>query len=268
MSALEIRAQALGHPGAPPALRDVAFSVAPGERVALVGGNGAGKTTLLKAAVGLLPALGGAVHVAGRSIAGPRQAVEAGAALLFQDPSDQLFGASVLEDVLYGPRQRGLPEPEAQARAREALASTGLTGLAGRTIEALSFGEKKRAALAGLLAMAPSVLLLDEPTAGLDPAGEAALVGLLQAAARRGAAMVIASHAVDVLPLLVDRVLLLGEGRILADGTARSVLSDARLLARASARPPIVTSLAKALWPGGPLPLTLEEAVAWNAPRS
>ena len=268
MSALSIRAASLGHPGAPPVLRDLDVSVEPGERVALVGGNGAGKTTLLRAAVGLLPVQGGGVRVAGRPVRAPRQAVEAGAALLFQDPADQLFGATVLEDVLYGPRQRGLEETAARARALDALARTGLTALADRPIEALSFGEKKRAGLAGLLAMEPTLLLLDEPTAGLDPAGELALVALLQAAAARGATMVIASHAVDVLPRLVDRVIVLGEGRVLADGPARAVLADAPLLARASARSPIVTSLARALWPGRPLPLTVEEAVAWNADRS
>ncbi len=268
MSALSLRAGSLGHPGAPPVLRDLDLAVAPGERVALVGGNGTGKTTLLKAAVGLLPVQGGHVHVCGRPAATPRLAVEAGAALLFQDPADQLFGESVLDDVSYGPRQRGLDARAARARALEALERTGLAGLADRPVEALSFGEKKRAGLAGLLAMEPTLLLLDEPTAGLDPAGELALAALLQAAAARGAALVIASHAVDLLPHLVDRVIVLGEGRILADGPARLVLADAPLLARTAARPPIVASLARALWPDGPLPLTVEEAVAWHAPRS
>jgi cobalt/nickel transport system ATP-binding protein len=267
VSALDLRAGAVGHPGAPPVLRDVALAVAPGERVALLGGNGAGKTTLLRAAVGLLP-IAGTVRVGGRPVTGPRQAVEAGAALLLQDPADQLFGASVLEDVLLGPRHRGLPEPEAQRRALAALQQTGLAALGGRAVEALSFGEKKRAALAGVLAMEPSLLLLDEPTAGLDPAGEAALVEVLRAATARAAALVFATHAIDLVPRLADRVVVLGEGRVLADGPARELLADAPLLERASLRTPLVTRLARALWPERPAPLTLEEVLAWNAPRS
>jgi cobalt/nickel transport system ATP-binding protein len=268
VTALDVVADALGHPGAPPSLRQLRLRIRPGERVALLGGNGTGKTTLLKAAVGLLP-IHGEVRIFGRRVRTPRAAVEAGAALLFQNPSDQLFGATVLEDALYGPLNQGIGAEAARHRALAALERTGMAHLAQRPVEALSFGEKKRAGLAGLLAMEPSLLLLDEPTAGLDPAGELALVEVLRAAAARGATLVVASHAVDLVPRFADRLVLLGEGRVLADGPARALFADEALLARTALRPPWVTSVARALWPAQPTPpLTLEEVLACREPRS
>ncbi len=266
LSALAIHAEAVGPPGVSPVLRDVALEVAPGERVAVLGGNGTGKTTLLKAAVGLVPARG-AVAVNGREVRSARDAVAAGAGLLFQNPSDQLFGTTPLDDAAYGPLNQGLPPAAARDRALAALGHTGLAHLAERRVETLSFGEKKRAGLAGVLAMEPSLLLLDEPTAGIDPAGEIALVELLRSAAARGAALVVATHAVDLVPRFAERVVLLGEGRILADGPPRDVFGDERLLARASVRPPWISLMGRVLWPARPPPLTLEE-VGWNGPLS
>lgn len=266
--ALLVQAEALGPRGAAPVLRDVSIAIAPGERVALLGGNGAGKTTLLRAAMGLVPAPAARIEVHGRRIDRPAAAVGAGAGLLFQNPADQLLGPTVLEDVMLGPRHAGATPEEARRRALAALEAVGVAHRAGRVVEALSFGERKRAGLAGVLALAPSLLLLDEPTAGLDPAGELATARLLaEVALAGGAAVLAATHAVDVVPVLAERAIVLGEGRVLADASIRDVLSDAALLARAGLRQPWVSQLWGALR-GGPLPLTFEEALTWNAPRS
>ncbi|MFL5274408.1 MAG: hypothetical protein ACJ79E_20320, partial [Anaeromyxobacteraceae bacterium] len=189
------------------------------------------------------------VEVHGRRVDGPSAAVRAGAGMLFQNPADQLLGPTVLEDVMLGPRHAGAAPAEARGRATEALAATGVAACAGRVVEALSYGERKRA--------------------GLDPAGELAVARLLrEVAVARGAALLAATHAVDVAPLFAERALVLGEGRILADAPLREVLTDAALLARAALRPPWVAQLWAALRGGGPLPLTYEEALTWNASRS
>ncbi|HEY6003586.1 MAG TPA: ABC transporter ATP-binding protein [Anaeromyxobacter sp.] len=271
-AALSLRAEAVGHRRERPAIRELRLDVAAGERVALLGGNGAGKTTVLKAAVGLLPAWGGSLRIFGREVRAPRDAVLAGAGLLFQNPNDQLFGSTVLEDACFGPANQGASPDEARRRARAALARTGLAALEDRLIEALSFGEQRRACLAGILAMAPRLLLLDEPTAGLDPAGELAVVELLRAITAAGTTLVAATHAVDLVPLFAERVVLLGGGRVLADGPPREIFADEELLARADVRAPTATRLWRALSQRvpstAPIALTIEEVAAWNAPRS
>jgi len=217
-----------------PVLRGLQLRVDAGERVAVVGGNGAGKTTLLRALMGLQP-VDGTLEVSGRRVARAEDAVAAGVALVFQNPDDQLFGTTVAEDVRFGPRNQRLDEAEAGRRADAALAELGIAHLAERPIEELSFGEKKRACLAGVLAMRPRVLLLDEPTAGLDPLAEEALVALL---GRIATTSIVATHAVDLVPRLCDRVLVLAREGIVADGTPRAVFARADELRAANLRPP------------------------------
>jgi cobalt/nickel transport system ATP-binding protein len=238
VSAIEIEAARVGWADSAPVLNDVRLSIAPGERVAIVGGNGAGKTTLLRTMAGLGRLHGGRVKVGGRAVKSARDAVAAGLGLLFQNPDDQLFGATALEDAAFGPRNQRLPEHDALAHARAALAEVGATHLAERAIETLSFGEKKRVGLAGVLAMRPEVLLLDEPTAGLDPASERALVHLLLSLGRT---LVIATHAMDLLPHLATRVVVLGHGRLIADGPTAQVLAQPDVLERAGLRAPFAT---------------------------
>ncbi len=270
--ALTLRAARTGYRPEVPVLRALRLEIAAGERVAILGGNGAGKTTILKIAVGLLPVRSGEVRIFGRQVRAPRDAVLAGAGLLFQNPTDQLFGATVIDDAVFGPLNQGLCLDEAVALARAALARTGLAALADRPIEGLSFGEQRRACLAGILAMSPKLLLLDEPTAGLDPAGELAVVESLRALAAAGTTIVAATHAVDLVPHFADRVVLLGRGCVLADGPARELFADEALLARARVRAPTATRLWRALsrdgGASGPIPLTLEEVAGWNVSRS
>jgi cobalt/nickel transport system ATP-binding protein len=252
---IELRARTIGPRGCA-VLRDVTLRIRAGERIALVGANGAGKTTLLRALVGLLP-VDGEVTMHGTGIRAATDAVAAGLGLVFQNPDDQLFGATVGEDVAFGPRNQGLAEDEVQRRTREALERMGLTHLASRTIDTLSFGEKKRACLAGVLAMRPKVLLLDEPTAGLDPAGEVELLRHLDSLHKSGTTLVCATHAMHLVPLLADRVLVLDAGSIAADGAPATLLADTALLGRAR------------LLGWIPPPVTVEQARdAWHARRS
>ncbi|WP_158501520.1 energy-coupling factor ABC transporter ATP-binding protein [Vitiosangium sp. GDMCC 1.1324] len=268
-AALALEALAVGNPDGPVILSALSFEVLPGEVVALLGANGCGKTTLLRGIAGLVPERAGRVWLRGQPA--PRGAVaraEAGLALAFQNPDDQLFGATVGEDVAIGPLHQGLAPDAVRARVDEALEATGLAHLAGRSIEALSFGEKKRACLAGVLAMHPAVLLLDEPTAGLDPVGERETAGLLRRLAReREVALIVSTHATDEVPFFADRVAILGEGRLLAFGSPSEVFRDAAMLARARLRAPAVTELWAHLAPflSGPAevpPLTVSEAAS------
>lgn len=271
-SALELECAALGYPGAQPALRDVRLRLRAGERVALLGGNGAGKSALLQTVVGLLPPTGGRVLIAGRDVTRqPTQAVSAGAGLVFQNPDDQLFGASVWEDALSGPRNQGHPPAECARRVERALRQLEVFELRERAIEALSFGEKKRACLAGVLAMQPRLLLLDEPTAGLDPLGEIGFLKLIADSSGPGSAsLLLATHAVDLVPLFADRVVLLADHRIVADGAPADVFRERALLRSARVRAPWAAELwlqlhdaaREQLAADTPLPLTLADAVA------
>jgi cobalt/nickel transport system ATP-binding protein len=266
-AALLLECAQLGYPGGVPALEDVRLQLNAGERVALLGGNGAGKTALLQTLVGLLPPTRGRVQIAGRDITGnPTRAVEAGAGLVFQNPDDQLFGTTVWEDALYGPQNQGHSPGESARRVEHALRQLGVLELRERAIEALSFGEKKRACLAGVLAMQPSLLLLDEPSAGLDPAGELGFLELIAGASGPGrATLLLATHAVDLVPLFADRILLLADRRIVADGPPREVFRQTALLQRARVRAPWAAELWLRLNPPdttGALPLTLAEAAS------
>jgi cobalt/nickel transport system ATP-binding protein len=254
-SHLSIAADAIGPASGRWALGPVRLEIARGERVAILGANGAGKTTLLRAAMGLARLRDGEVRIAGAVVRTPEEAVRAGAGLVLQNPEDQLLGTTVLDDVMIGPLHAGLDAAAARARARDALASSGLTGQEDRRVDELSFGEKRRAGLAGVLAMEPSLFLLDEPTSGLDPLGEQEIAALLSRIAReRGATLLVATHAVDLVPAVADRAVILGEGRILADGPVAQLFADGPLLARSRLR--------------APRPLNPQEALAWNAARS
>ena len=268
--AVAVEAATIGYARSAPVLRDVKITLERGESLAVLGGNGAGKTALLHWIAGVLPRAKGLCRVDGRAIESPRDAVAAGVGLVVQDPDDQLLGATVEGDVEIGPKNQRLSDAEVSERVARALATVGLSALAGREIESLSFGERKRACLAGVLAMRPSLLLLDEPTAGLDPVGELAFAATLRSLAERGTTLVVATHAVDLVPHFATRVLVLGEGRILDDRPCRDALARADLLARARVRRPWPAEL----WAEAPalpryegdVPLTMKEAVSCLTP--
>lgn len=249
------------------ALQEVDFRAARGEFVAILASNGSGKTTLIKVLVGLLKPQKGVVAVGGRDIRRVSSLeLYQRLGMVFQNPDDQLFSATVEEDVAFGLRNLKLPEPEVQKRVADSLGSVAASDLRRRAIHHLSFGEKKRVALAGVLAMGPSILILDEPTAGLDPAGESLMLHLLQRLNREnGITVVLATHSVDLLPLFADRIYVLNRGQVLKQGPAEEIFCDHDLIHHAGLRLPYISRLLYDLkrYDGVPingLPLTIGEA--------
>jgi cobalt/nickel transport system ATP-binding protein len=249
------------------ALEDVVFKVSVGEFVAMLASNGSGKTTLIKILVGLLKPQTGSVRIGGRTISDYSDAeLYQQVGLVFQNPNDQLVSATVAEDVAFGPRNLGLSEPEIRYRVAEALHSVGAEHLHDRAIHHLSFGEQKRVAIAGTLAMKPSILILDEPTAGLDPGGEHEMMRLLgDLNHQQEITVILATHSVDLLPLFAHRIYLLNRGRVLKQGPAHEVFCDQELIRRSSLRLPYVSRLLDELnrfdgIPMNGLPLTIGEA--------
>jgi cobalt/nickel transport system ATP-binding protein len=222
------------------ALDGIDLDIWSGERIALLGANGSGKSTLLKLLDGIVAPSQGTVRALGRdaaAVAGGEDAFsfhrEVG--LVFQDPDIQLFSATVLDDVAFGPLQLGLGASDVRTRCAEALATMEIAHLADRAPFELSGGEKKRAAIASVLSLRPDVLLLDEPTASLDPRTKWLLVGLIGRLAAAGRTLVVATHELDIVPIIADRVVVLGEDRrILADGLPAAILADTDLLIRAN----------------------------------
>lgn len=209
-----------------PAVRDLTLSVADGERVLLLGASGAGKSTLLRALAGLLPADSGEQH--GRILVDGVDAREARdrTGILFQDPAAQLVMARSGDDVAFGPENRGVPHAELWPRVDAAMATVGFPYGRDRDTSALSGGEQQRLALAGVLALRPSLLLLDEPTANLDPEGAAQIRASLRAAVP-GATLVMIEHRVAEVAGMVDRVIVLAaDGGLLADGPPGRVFAD------------------------------------------
>jgi energy-coupling factor transport system ATP-binding protein len=215
---------ALGTPFEVEALRGVSLAVEPDEVLGIVGGTGSGKSTLVQHLNLLLEPTGGRVLVDGvdaRTLKGGELRRRVG--LVFQFPEAALFAPTVEEDVAFAPRRLGLDEDVVRQRVRETLELLGARHLAGRSPFALSGGEKRRVAIAGVLAMAPEVLVLDEPTAGLDPATREDLLGVVRALREGGTSVVLVSHDLDEVAEVADRVCVLEEGKVRAVGTPEEV---------------------------------------------
>ncbi|HEY7158679.1 MAG TPA: ABC transporter ATP-binding protein, partial [Gemmataceae bacterium] len=227
--AIQVRDLTFSYPDGASALDAVSFDVSAGESVGLVGPNGAGKTSLFLCLSGVLKPKSSRLRVAGLDLhdAAQRRRLPSQVGIVFQNSDDQLFNATVFDDVAFGPLNLKLPPDEVRNRVAEALQRVGLTGLEERVPFHLSGGEKRRVALAGVLAMRPSILLLDEPSMYLDPRGRRELIHLLHAL---GGTRMIAAHDLELILQTCDRVLLLDRGRIRADGPARTVLADAALM--------------------------------------
>ena len=229
------------YPNCPESLAGVTFTVQKGSRVALVGPNGAGKTTLLLMCNGVLKPLQGRVLLDGeplrydsRSLREVRRKV----GLVFQNSDTQLFAPTVYQDVAFGPLNLGLPPDEIRETVTRSLAAVGLNGYEKRPPHQLSGGEKKRAAIAGTLAMEPEVLVFDEPTSSLDPAGAADLMDLLDELNARGTTIIISTHDVELAYHWADRIVLINKGMVLHAGSPEEVFTDPGLIASSNLRIP------------------------------
>jgi cobalt/nickel transport system ATP-binding protein len=228
-AAIDVCELTYAYPKGPLALNHLSFRIAAGESVGLVGPNGAGKTTLFLCLSGVLLPQAKHLVLDGLDLRAPssRRALPQHVGIVFQNSDDQLFNATVFDDVAFGPLNLGLPPAEVKQRVAEALAQVGLTGLVERVPFHLSGGEKRRVALAGVLAMRPAVLLLDEPSMHLDPRGRRELIRLIHALP---GTKVIASHDLEMILETCGRTLLLDHGRLEADGPTRTLLADAALM--------------------------------------
>jgi cobalt/nickel transport system ATP-binding protein len=225
-----------------PALAGLSLAVAPGERVVILGANGCGKTTLLKLLAGLLFPQRGRYRAFGRDITEPLLSrdpfglffrKEVG--VLFQNVDAQLFNPTVADEIAFGPLQLNEPPDVLRRTVQESLDRFGLRGLAGRPPFALSGGEKKKVALAAVLAVDPQVLLLDEPTAGLDPRSSRILVDLILDAQSQGKTVVTSTNDLHIVPEIAGRVVVFGEDRrIIASGTPEAILQDRAILRAAN----------------------------------
>ncbi len=227
--AVEVNALCFAYSQGKLALDGLNVSVGPGESVGLVGPNGAGKTTLFLCLTGVLSPRSGTIRVCGQDVRDPaqRRRLPEKVGIVFQNSDDQLFSTTVLDDVAFGPLNLGLDPGEARRRAEEALAQVGMAGQGGRIPFHLSGGEKRRVALAGVLAMRPEVLLLDEPSMFLDPRGRRELIALLKGV---GGTKLIASHDLELILATCRRVLVLDAGKVVADGETAGVLGNAALM--------------------------------------
>jgi cobalt/nickel transport system ATP-binding protein len=224
---IDVERLSFAYPDGRAALRDVSLQIAPGEKVALVGPNGAGKSTLLLHLNGILRGQG-EVEVCGFKMEDDSLGrIRAAVGLVFQDPDDQLFSPTVFEDVGFGPMYLGLPEPDVRKRVSAALAAVGMEGRQDRVSHHLSSGEKKRVAIATVLAMEPEILILDEPTAGLDPRSRRGLINLLRSLPQT---MLASTHDMRLVRELFPRSVVLDDGKVVADGPTEELMARADFL--------------------------------------
>lgn len=261
------RIESFRYPDGTIALENIHLDVRQGEFCGILGSNGSGKTTLLKVLDGIVKGYNGTVTLDGVEIRRmtPRE-IYGKVGLVFQNPDDQLFAHSVFEDVAFGPRNMGCSEADVARRVAGALQAVEMESLAGKDIHNLSYGQKKRVCIAGLLAMGHEILLLDEPTAGLDPMGEYRMMELLTRLNREsGVTIVMATHSVDLVPVFLSRLHILSRGRLVRSGTPEEVFSGGEDLTSVKLRLPYIAELILHLKNGDNLPfkripLTVGEA--------
>jgi len=264
---LGVKINSFRYPDGTQALSDINMAVNRGEFIGILGSNGSGKTTLLKIIDGLMKDFEGSVYLDRADIKklSPKEIYKK-VGLIFQNPDDQLFAATVFEDVAFGPINMGFKEDEVITRINNALRDVEMEEYARKSIHNLSFGQKKRICIAGLLAMGHEILLLDEPTAGLDPMGEYKMMTLLTKLNKeKGVTIIMATHSVDLVPLFLDRLYILSKGCIVREGIPEEVFTAPDEMASVKVRLPQIAELIYKLrhednMPFGKIPLTIGEA--------
>jgi cobalt/nickel transport system ATP-binding protein len=224
---VQVRDLRFSYPDGHVALRGVSLNLCAGDKVALVGPNGAGKSTLMLHLNGILEGRG-EIEVGGLRLTRDNlPVIRSKVGLVFQNPDDQLFSPTVFEDVAFGPLHMGLPEEEVYARVASALEAVHMTSYGSRLSHHLSVGEKKRIAIATVLSMNPQILILDEPSSGLDPRARRSLINLLR---ELRITMLVSTHDMAMVRELFPRTIVMDEGKIVADGATMDILNDEELL--------------------------------------
>ncbi|MGE4353866.1 MAG: ATP-binding cassette domain-containing protein [Oscillospiraceae bacterium] len=253
------------------ALNKISFRAEKGKVTGILGANGAGKSTLFLNLNGVLTPQGGEVYLDDTRVS-YRHAdllmLRREVGIVFQDPDDQLFSADVYRDISFGPVNLGLSEDEVRSRVEAAMAQTGVSALRDKPTHALSYGQKKRVAIAGVLAMGPKVIILDEPTAGLDPQGVSDIMRLLaDLRDRLGITIILATHDMDIVPLYCDRVYLLSGGEMVQEGTPEELFGTPEGLRENHLRLPRIAHLMEILADVDGLPVDRSAATISAARR-
>ncbi|AFQ45480.1 energy-coupling factor ABC transporter ATP-binding protein [Desulfosporosinus meridiei] len=256
------------YPDGTSALRKVNLEVRKGEKLAILGSNGAGKSTLFMHFNGIYTPRAGSIKFQGQPISYKKKALielRKKVGIVFQDPDSQLFSASVFQDISFGPLNLGLSEEEVTKRVRQALIDTETTDLEGKPTHLLSYGQKKRVSIAGVLAMEPEIIIFDEPTAGMDPRHSLEFIQLLNKLSSEGKTIVLSTHDVDLAYSWSDRLAIMYRGEILAHGFPGELLTRPEIVKRADLTIPWLiethSELVKKGWlpPSTPLPKTKED---------
>jgi cobalt/nickel transport system ATP-binding protein len=252
------------------ALNDISLTFDKGERIALLGTNGSGKTTLLNHFNGILKPTSGTIYFEDKPLEYNAKALlnlRKRVGFVFQDPNDQLFAPTVKQDVAFGPLNLGYTQEHAKKLVDEALATVGMTEYADKPPHFLSGGQKKRVALAGVLAMQPEVIIMDEPTSSLDPMATSDILHLLlQLNKEKGITLVLATHDVDIVPLFANKIYILNKGLLVSEGTPKECFSNTELIRKVNLRSPRIAHLFEVLKKenklhiADELPLTISEA--------
>ena len=251
------------------ALKGLNMDINKGEISAILGGNGAGKSTLFHHLNGILKPASGQVLLKGEPVDYSRKGLlklRQSVGIVFQDPDTQLFSASVYQDVSFGAVNLKLPEQEIRRRVDNALERTGIAHLKDKPTHSLSFGQKKRVSIAGILVMEPEVLILDEPTAGLDPSGVSEIMKLVKETQKElGISVVISTHDIDIVPLYCDNVFLINKGKIILQGTPKEVFAQKDIIRSVKLRLPRIAHLFEILkekdnFNTDEIPITISEA--------
>lgn len=252
------------YPNGVAALRNLSLTIERGQKLAILGPNGSGKTTLLLHLNGAFRPARGEILLDGCPVRYDRRFLSdwrRRVGLVLQEPNDQLFAATVAQDVSFGPLNMGLSAPEVSERVRQTLESLRIAHLADRATHHLSFGQKKRVAIAGVLAMQPEILILDEPTAGLDSHGVTHLLGILQQLYEAGTTLVFSTHDVELAYAWADQVAVFYDGTMLRQGETIAVLADDEIMRQARLQTPLLLELAQLL-------REKSDGDSWRPPRS
>ena len=250
MKVIETKDITYEYPDGTKALEKVNFMAEEGKIVALLGPNGAGKSTLFLHFNGILRPSSGNVVIDGENVNYNKKElmkIRQKVGIVFQNPDDQLFAPTVVEDVAFGPMNMGLPKDDVESRVQEALSRVGMEGFEKKPPHHLSGGQKKRVAIAGILAMKPKIMVLDEPTSGLDPKGASQILRLLYQLNTEGMTIVISTHDVDLVPIYASKVYIISEGKIIKQGTASEVFEDVKTIRGANLRLPRIAHLMEIL---------------------